>query len=234
MSARYSESPPSAALPRSTTPVKGNEKNFGPQSTQFSTAALESSHLQAMIETLTTTVTEQNRNRDKLVQDNADLRNMIRNLSQTLQTQNKKIDVSVQNSARLRDEIWNLSRTVQSSKGDVQRIENISTRMAAELKGKFEDMLEKSENRTLGSVDRLLEELERIRSNPPASDPPVPVPSSTAFPSTAPYPPEPLGGDGEWTFREDYTPTGSNKPHYQGSWDKFKQPVRLTSQFITN
>jgi cell division protein FtsB len=167
----------------------------------------------------------QNRKFDELVQDNKDLRDQIRNLSQTL---HRKIDGLVQGNTQLRDGIRNLSQTVQSSKKDMQRVENISNNMASELKGKFEYMLEKSENRILGPINRLSEELERIRANPPA--PPVPVPSSTAFPSTVPYPPEPTAGDGEWTSRDDYTPAESNKPHYQESWGNNRQPVRLTSQ----
>jgi exonuclease VII large subunit len=167
----------------------------------------------------------QNRKIDELVQDNKDLRDRIQNLSQIL---HRKIDGLVQGNGQLRDGIRNLSQTVQSSKKDMQRVENISNNMASELKGKFEYMLEKSENRILGPINRLSEELERIRANPPA--PPVAVPSSTAFPSTAPYPPEPPAGDGEWTSRDDYTPVESNKPHYEESWGNYRQPVRLTSQ----
>jgi hypothetical protein len=164
-----------------------------------------------------------------LVQDNNDLRDRVRNLSQTLhEAQNRKFDMLAQDNAHLRDQIRNLSQTVQSSKKDIQRVENISNNMASELKGKFEYMLEKSENRILGPINRLSEELERIRANPPA--PPVPVPSSTAFPSNAPHPPEPPTGDGEWTFRDDYTPAESNKSHYQESWGNYRQPVCLTCQ----
>ncbi|KAI0277229.1 hypothetical protein BGY98DRAFT_981238 [Russula aff. rugulosa BPL654] len=205
MNARNSESPPSFSL--------------APRSTQSSTVALESSRLQAMIDTLTGTVAAQNRKLDELSQDNRDLRDRIRNLSQTL---HKKNDELVQGNAHLRDEIRNLSQTVQSSKKDMQRVENICNNMASELKGKFENMLEKSENRILGPINRLSEELERIRANPPA--PPVPVPSSTAFPSTAPYPPQPPVGDGEWTSRDDYTPSESNKPQYEESWGNNRQP----------
>ena len=210
MNARNSESPPSFS--------------HAPRSTQSSTVALESSRLQAMIDTLTGTVAAQNRKLDELSQDNRDLRDRIRNLSQTL---HKKNDELVQGNAHLRDEIRNLSQTVQSSKKDMQRVENICNNMASELKGKFENMLEKSENRILGPINRLSEELERIRANPPA---PVPVPSSTAFPSTAPYPPQPPVGDGEWISRDDYTPAESNKPQYEESWGNNRQPVRLTSQ----
>lgn len=164
-----------------------------------------------------------------LAQDNKDLRDRIRNLSQTLHVaQNRKLDVLVQGNAHLRDELQHLSQTVQSSKKDIQRVENISNNMASELMGKLEYMLEKSENRILGPINRLSEELDRIRANPPP--PPIPVPSSTAFPPTAPYPPEPPAGDGEWTSPDDYTPTESNKPHYQESWGNYRQPVRLTSQ----
>jgi hypothetical protein len=180
-----------------------------------------------MIETLTSTALAQNRKLDELAQDNRDLRDRIRNLSQT---HHKKIDELVQGNTHLRDEIRNLSQTVQSSKKDMQRVENICNNMASELKGKFEYMLEKSENRILGPVNRLSEGLERICANPPA--PPVPVPSSTALPSTAPYPPEITVGDGEWTSRDDYPPAESNKPQYEESWGNYRQPVRLTSQSI--
>lgn len=178
-----------------------------------------------MIDTLTSTVVAQNR---KLVQDNNNLRDSIRNLSQTLREFQNRNDVLVQGNTHLRDEIRNLSQTVQSSKKDLQRIENISNNMASELKGKFEYMLEKSENRILGPVNQLLGELEKIRANPPA--PSAPVPGGTAFPSTVPYPPEPPAGDGEWTSRDDYTPAESNKSHGQESWGSYRQPVRLTSQ----
>ena len=181
-----------------------------------------------MIDTLTSTVAAQDRKLDDLVQDNRDLRDKIRNLSQTLQRKN---DDLAQGNAHLREEIRNLSQTVQSSKKDIQRVENICNKMASDLKGKFEYMLEKSENRILGPINRLSEELERIRANPPV--PPVPVPSSTAFPSTAPYPPEPPVGDSEWAPRDDYTPSESNKPQYEESWgnnnNSNRQPVRLTS-----
>lgn len=177
-----------------------------------------------MIDTLTSTVEAQNRKFDELAQDNKDLREKIRNLSQTV---HRKIDGLAQGNVQLRDGIQNLSQTVQSSKKDMQRVENISNNMASGLISKFEYMLEKSENRILGPVNRLSEELERNRANPPA--PPVPVPSSTAFPTTAPYPPEPPAGDGEWTS-DDYAPEESKKPHYQESWGNYRQPVRLTSQ----
>lgn len=178
-----------------------------------------------MVETLTSTVVAQNR---KVVQDNNNLRDSIRNLSQTLRELQNRNDVLVQGNAHLRDEIRNLSQTVQSSKKDMQRVENISNNMASELKVKFEYMLEKSENRVLGPVNHLLEELEKMRANPPA--PSVPVPSATTFPSTVPYPPEPPAGDGERTSRDDYTPAESNKSHCQESWGSYRQPVRLTSQ----
>ena len=167
----------------------------------------------------------QNKKFDLLMQDNEDLRDRIQNLSQALhEAQNRKIDVAMQGNVHLRDEIRKLSQTVQSCKKDIQRVENISNNMASELKGKLECMLEKSENRILGPINRLSEELEKIRANPPA--PPVPVSSSTTFPSTAPYPPEPPAGDGEWTFRDNYTPEESNKPPYQDSWGSCRQPVR--------
>jgi hypothetical protein len=182
-----------------------------------------------MIDTLTSTVVAQDRKLDELAQDNKDLRDRIRNLSQNLHAaQNRKFDVLVQGNTHLRDELRHLSQTVQSSKKDIQRVENISNNMASELKGKLEYMLEMSENRILGPVNRLSEELERMRANPPA--PPVPVPPVTAFPSTALYPPEPPAGDSEWTSPDDYTPAESNKPHYQESWGNYQQPVRLTSQ----
>jgi ABC-type transporter Mla subunit MlaD len=182
-----------------------------------------------MIDTLTSAVLAQDRKLDELAQDNRDLRDRIRNLSQNLHAaQNRKLDVLVQNNGHLRDELRHLFQTVQSSKKDIQRVENISNNMASELKGKLENMLEKSENRILGPINRLREELESIRANPPA--PLVPVPSSTALLSTTPYPPEPPAGEGEWTPPDDHTPVESNKPHYQESWGNYRQPVRLTFQ----
>lgn len=211
MNPRKSESPPSSDL--------------APRFAQPSTATVDSSRLQAMIDTLSSTVAAQNRKLDELAQDNRDLRDRIRNLSQTLYG---KDDELMQGNTHLRNEIRNLSQTVQSSKKDMQRVENICNNMASELKCKFESMLEKSENRILGPINRLSEELERVRAKPPA--PPVPVPSSTAFPPTAPFPPEPQVGDGEWISRDDYTPAESNKPQYEESWGNHRQPVRLTSQ----
>jgi len=196
MKARYSESPPGAALPpRSAASVKSNEKSQGPRSTQPPIAP-ENPSIQATssIETLTTTVAAQSRRIDGLVQDNAGLR----------------------------DEIRNLSQTVKSSKRDQQRFENVMTKMVTELKVKFETTSEKSENRMLGPICELMEELRRTRANPPA------------FPPTAPYPPEPPAGDSEWTTRDDYAPTEPNKLHYQENFERHRQPVRLTCQFLTS
>jgi hypothetical protein len=223
MNPRNLDSPPSSGpAPRFATSVKGDEKSQGPRYTHSSIAALESSRVQAMIDTLTSTVAAQHRQLDELVQDNRDLRDRIRNLSQTL---DRKNDELVQGNAHLRNEIRNLSQTVQSSKKDMQRVENICNSMASDLKGKFESMLEKSENRILGPINRLSEELGRIRANPPA--PPAPVSSSTAFTPTVPFPPEPPVGDGQWTSRDDYTPAESNKPQYEEGWGNYRQPVRL-------
>ena len=152
---------------------------------------------------------------------------MFWKLLQTVQGQDKGMKELKQGNAHLCNEFRNLTQTVQSFKKDTQRVENITNNMASELKGKVEYMLEKSENRILGPVNRLVEQVERIRVNSLA--PQVPVPSSTAFPSTAPYPPEPPSGDGEWTSRDDYTPAESNKLQYQESWGNYRQSVRLTS-----
>jgi hypothetical protein len=204
MNARHSASPPSAAPPpRSATYVKNDEKCQSPQCTQSSTVALASSSLEAISERLTTIVAVQDRKINVLMQDNVDLR----------------------------DEVRNFSRALQSSKRDLQRVENIMTRTASEMKVELENMLEKSENRLLGPMGRLLEELRSIRANPPA---PVHVPVVTAFPSTASYPPEPPAGNSEWTTRDDYAHAEPNKPHYQENYEKHRQPVRLTCQFITS
>jgi hypothetical protein len=137
----------------------------------------------------------------------------------------KKVDALMQDN---RKEMRNISQTVQSTKRDVQRLENIMTKKDTELDLKVEKKLEKSENRVLGPVAQLLDEL---RANPPA---PVHVPVVTAFSSTAPYPPEPPANNSEWTTHDDYAPAEPNKPNYQENYEKHRQPVRLTCQFITS
>ena len=180
--------------------MKSDEKvRFeGPQSPQ-STASLEGSLVKAIsrIETLTTTIAEQNR----------------------------KIEVLVQDNTHLRDEIRNLSQTLQSSKRDLQRVEYTIPKITGELKGKFEKLLEKSESRIQGPIDRLLEEFGRMRAaNPPA---PAHMPGITTFPSNTPFAPEPTTGDSEWAPRDDYIPAGLNKQHYQENCEQHGPPVRL-------
>ena len=181
--------------------MKRIEKAKGPRSAQFSPVALESPRIQTIpgSETFTTTV----------------------------EALNKKLDVLVQNNAELREEVRKLSQAVQSCKRDQQRVENVMTKMTTELKVKFESMLEKSENRILGPVDRLLEELRGMRANPP---PPVHVP---VFPPTAPYPPEPPVGNSEWPTQGDYASAEPYRPHYQENHEK-NLLVRLACQFVTS
>jgi hypothetical protein len=150
-----------------------------------------------------------------LVQDNADLR--------------KEVSRAVQDNAGLRDEIRNLSQAVQSSKRDMQRVENIMTKMTTDSKVKFEKLLEKSENRMLGPIHELSEQLRITRANPPA---PVHMPSNTTYPPTAPFPPEPSGGDGDWGDRDDYARTGPSRPYYQGNYEKHRLSVRRTCQLL--
>ncbi|KAI9508291.1 hypothetical protein F5148DRAFT_1197733, partial [Russula earlei] len=170
--------------------VRSDEKSSSPQSTQSS---LEGSLVQAIsgIEALTTTVAEQNRNIEKLVQDNAGLR----------------------------DEVRSLSQTVKSSTRDVQRVEYIISKMIAEFKGKFEKTLDRSESHIRGPMDRILEELGRIRANPPM---PASVPSVAAYPSNTPYAPEFAAGDPEWSSRDEYVLSEPNKP--QENWEQHGPP----------
>ena len=137
------------------------------------------------------------------------------------------METLTQENAKLRDEIRQIS---QSSKRDMQRIENTLTRKNIELEVKIEKMLEKSENRVVGPVHRLLEEWGTARANP---RPPVHVPVTTAV-STAPYPSEPPAGKSEWTTPDDYAPTEPYKFHHQENYEKHGQPVRLPCQVITD
>lgn len=201
------EHTPSATHPsRPSTSVRSDEMDQleGHRSTR-PTASLEGSLAQVIskIETLTTTIVEQNGKIEKLVHDNTDLQNEIRKLSQTLQL----------------------------SKRDLQRVENMIPKMIGELKGKFEKMLEKSESRLQGPIDRLLEELGRMRANPSA---PVHMPSITTSPSNASFVSETVPGDNDWAPRDDFIPADHfNKQHYQ---DNFEQhmgpPVRFAATLI--
>jgi hypothetical protein len=181
--------------------VKRDDKTQGPQSTTaiIATPELGTSLVRATsrIEALAIVVAEQNRKIEMLVQDNTDLR----------------------------DEVRNLSQTFQRSKRDLQMFEITINKMTLELRTKFEKMLEKSEGRIQGPIDRLLEELGRVRANPPA---PVHVSGITAFPPNTPFTAEPAAeGDGRWGPREEYIPAGINKPHYQESYEHHGQPVRV-------
>jgi hypothetical protein len=198
---------PSATHPsRPSMSVRSDEKVQleGHQSTR-PTASLEGSLAQVIskIGALTTTIVEQNRKIEMLVHDNTDLRDEIRNLSQTLQL----------------------------SKRDLQRIEHTIPKMIGELKGKFEKMLEKSESRFQGPIDRLLEELGRLHANPSA---PVHMPSITTSPSNAPFAPEPAPGDSEWAPRDDFIPADHlNKQHYQENFEQHVgPPVRFAATLI--
>lgn len=138
-----------------------------------------------------------------------------------METLDRKHDALTRENACLRDEIRQI---VQSFKRDMQRIENTLTKKNIELEVKIEKMLEKSENRIVGPVHRLLEEWGKARADPP---PPVHVPVTTAF-STAPYPPEPPAGNSEWTTPDDYAPAEPYKLHHQETYEKHRQLVRLT------
>lgn len=192
MNARHSESPPSAALrPKSATYVKSGEKSQGPQSTQSSTAVLSS---EAIKEICTPIVAGQDRKIDALIQGIADLRDEVRN------------------------GFRNLSQIVQSNKRDIQRLENVMTKMANDMKDESEVRWEKIENHVL----RFLEESKSTGANPRA---PVHVPVTT-FPSTASYPPEPAAGNSEWATRNDYAAAEPNRLHYQENYERNRQPVR--------
>jgi hypothetical protein len=188
---------------RSAASTKGDEKSQGPQFAQSSTGTLEQSVVQAIskIEALTTTIAEQNRKIEMLVQDNTDLR----------------------------DEVRNLSKTLQMSKRDMQRVENLIPKMTDELRVKFERIMEKSQGRIQGPIDRLLEELGRIRANPPA---PAHVPDITAFPPSTSFASEHPANNGGWVPRDDYIPAEFNKHHYQENWEQHGQPVRLACSLI--
>jgi len=201
-------SPSAAHLSRPVTSAKSDERNQheGPRFIQ-SMASLEGSLVQAIskIETLTTTIAEQTRKIDELVQDNLDLRDEIRNLSQTL----------------------------QSSKRDLQRVEYTIPKMTGELKAKFEKMLEKSESRIQGPIDRLVEEVGRMCANPPTptpAPPPVHVPSAATFPPNPPFAPELSAGESDWAHRDDYIPADLNKPHphYHDNYEHHGPPVRFS------
>jgi hypothetical protein len=183
--------------------VKGDEKTQGPQSTQSTLAVVTTSNLETSL--LQTT-------------------SRIERLVTIVAEQNRKIEMLVQDNTNLRDEVRNLSQVVQRSKRDFQMFEITINKMTVELKTKFEKMLEKSEGRLQGPIDRLLEELGRVRANPPA---PVHVSGITTFPPNTPFTTEPAAeGEGSWVPREEYIPAGHNKQHYQQSYHQ-GQPVRV-------
>ena len=207
--AEHPESSPGAAhLSRPATSAKSDERtqHEGPRFIQ-SMASLQGSLVQAVskIETLDTTIAEQNRKIEVLVQDNTELRDVIRNLSQT----------------------------VQSSKRDLQRVEYTISKMTGELKVKFEKLLERSEGRIQGPIDRFLEEMGRMRANPPTpAPPPAHVPSAATFPPNPPFAPEHSAGENDWAHRDDYIPAELNKPHphYHDNYEHHGPPVRLACQ----
>ena len=146
-------------------------------------------------------------------------------LTTTIGEQSRKIEELTQANTHLRDELTALSRTFQLSKRDLQRVENTIPKLTGELKTKFEKMLEKTESRVQGPIDRLLEELGRIRASPLAA---VHVPGITPFPQNTQFAPEPQGEGGEssWVPPEDYNPPGpSTKQHYQENCEGVAQPV---------
>jgi len=144
----------------------------------------------------------------------------IENLSMTAGEQNQRIEQLIQENSCLRDELCKLSGTFQLSKRDLQRVENTIPKLTTELKTKFEKMLEKTENRIQGPIDRLLEELGRIRANPPT---PVHVSSITTFPQNAPFVPETQPeGESSWV-------PSDNKQHCQESCEPHVQPVRSSA-----
>ena len=194
MNGRHSESPLGAALhPRSATYVKSEENSQGPPSTQPSTVVLSS---EAIKEICTHIVAGQDRKFDALIHGVADLRDELRN------------------------GLRNLSQTVLSNKRDIQRLENIMTKMANDMKDESEMRWEKIENRVL----RWREEFGNKRANPPA---PAHVP--VTFPPTASYPPEPepAAGNSEWATRNDYAFAEPNKLHYQENYERNRHPVRF-------
>ncbi|KAI9454971.1 hypothetical protein BJY52DRAFT_690095 [Lactarius psammicola] len=149
----------------------------------------------------------------------------IETLTTILGEQNKRIEQLVQDNTHLRDELTSLSRTFQISKRDLQRVENTIPKLTTELKTKFEKMLEKTEGRIQGPIDRLLEELGRIRASPPT---PVHVSSITTFPQNTQFVPESQAeGESSWTPSEDYNPPRLNKQHYQ---EKCEPPVQPPPQ----
>jgi len=97
----------------------------------------------------------------------------IEELTSTLKEQNKMIEKLVQDNMLLRD--------------DLQRVENTIPKLAVELKTEFENMLEKTEDRIQGPIDRLLEELGRIRAAAPT---PVHVSSIKTSPHVTPSVPD--------------------------------------------
>ena len=121
----------------------------------------------------------------------------IKELTITLKEQNKRIEELIRDNDRLRDELINLSRTFQMSKRDLQRVEDSIPKLSAELKTKFENMLETTESRIQGPIDRLLEELGRLRANP------TPIPANQAQ------------GDGSWAQPEDYNPSTGSYPRFR-------------------
>jgi hypothetical protein len=150
----------------------------------------------------------------------------IEGLNGTVGEQNKRIEELVQDNVHLRDELINLSRTFQLTKRDLQRVENSIPKLMEELKTRFSNMLEKTEGRIQGPIDRLLEELGRLRASPPT---PVHVSSITTFPQNTQFAPETQAeGEGSWAPQEDYNAPGpSNKqPHYQENCEPHVQPVR--------
>jgi len=147
----------------------------------------------------------------------------IEALTTTIAEQNKKIEVLVQDNTVLRNEIRNLSQDLKLSKRDLLRVEHTVSKMTAELKGRFDRMLEKSENnRMQGAIDRLLEELGRVRGNPLTS---VPAPGGvTPLPSHTPYAPDLAACGGGWSSSDEYGLAEPSRPNYQENWE---QPVRL-------
>ncbi|KAH8995392.1 hypothetical protein EDB92DRAFT_201344 [Lactarius akahatsu] len=153
----------------------------------------------------------------------------ITGLTLAIGEQNKRVEQLVQDNVHLRDELTSLSRTFQLSKRDLQRVENTIPKLTTELKTKFEKMLEKTESRIQGPIDRLLEELGRIRASPPT---PVHVSSITTFPQNTQFVPEPQPKDeGNWAPSEDYNPRRLIKQHYQENHESLAQPPSQNNSY---
>ncbi|KAI0273332.1 hypothetical protein BC834DRAFT_203771 [Gloeopeniophorella convolvens] len=96
----------------------------------------------------------------------------------------RKIDLLLQQNAGLERRFQDLE---QSTKKDSQHVEVNANRTATELKDTFNRMLEKTETRIQTPIDRLLEELGRVRPTLAlAAAPSTPAPASAPRPQVSP------------------------------------------------